>query len=352
MPVKLAIVGTSNSVLRIGYVSGLARTDGIDIIANMSIGSSHSILAPMAIRDEVLDEADFVIFDFTVNEQRALNRQMYNLDTMREMFFYLLAKCQRHSVVPVFLFMPMRLHEDGYTVMAEYMALCERYGVFYVDPSPLVRSEAARLEKTWHDVFSDFHHLIPEVAENVGCYLGEALKTIDLSKGPTNRVSSPDFTFAPAPPFADGLSVIDRATALIRCSLVRMVPGESMTVSVDGDASVVGIALNMSRTNANLRLEGRTRMIKRLAHPNYDVKAGLRAVVWQLMTPLQTADGGVLLTCEADRNDDSIESNDHYARHIHHARPELEIAGLILRSATRSTELDWPAFNRPNMTLI
>lgn len=352
MPIKVAIVGTSNSVMRVGYVSGLAAVDGIEIVANTSIGSSHSILVPMVLEDEVLDQSDFAIFDLTINEQRALNRQMYNLDTMREIFFYILGKCRRHGVVPVFLLMPMRLYEDGYDIIAEYTALCERYSVLHVNPARLAKTQAARLGKTWVDMFQDQHHLVSEVAEEVGRRLGTALKGADLAPGETVPISWPDFTFAPAAPFAGKLKVIDRSTRLIASQLVRMVPGDKMTLAVANDAAVMGIALNMARTNANLRLEGRTQVVKRLTHPYYDPRPALRLVVWQMLAPIQADGERVVLTCQPDSKDAGIESNDHFAKAVPHAdTPEAEIAGLVLRSATAPSVVAWQGYATPHMHL-
>ena len=338
--------------MRVGYVSGLARTPGVEILANMSVGSSHSVLAPMVMRDDVLDQADFAIFDLTINEQRALNKQMYNLDTMREVFAYILARCRRHGVIPVFLLMPMCLFQDGYPILGDYRDLCERHGVFYVDPSERVMAEAAKLDRTWADLFLDHHHLVSDLAEQIGQRLGEVLQAVDLAPGAMTSVAAPDFAFIPAAPFAGDLQVIDRATALIAGRLVRLTPGDSLTLSIGDSAAVAGIALNMSRTSANLRLEGRTRMVKRLAHPNYDAKGGLKMVVWQVLNPLEAAGGQVVLTCLADRKDDRVESNDHYARHIVRPDPEVELAGLIVRSSAAPTELDWQGYARPAISLL
>ncbi len=353
MPVKVVILGTSNSVMRVGYVSGLARTDGIDIIANTSVGSSHSVMVPLLARDEVLAESDFVIVDLTINEQRALHRRLYNLDTMRDIFLYILEKCRRCSVIPVFLLMPMQLYEDSYAIIAEYKALCERYGVLYFDPADLVKAEAARLQRSWQDMFADQHHLTPEMAEWVGGLLGEALKGADLSTHEEVRLACPQFEFAAAAPFAGELGVIDRSTNLISASFVDMTPGNSFAMSVAPDAAVVGIVLNMSRTNANLRLEGQTRVVKRLNQPYFNLRTTLRLVVWQLITPVQAKDGRIVMTCEADSPKAKVESNDHFAqRTVFSADPQAEIAGLILRTGAVTTGFVWRPFHQPNMAAL
>ncbi len=348
MPVKVVILGTSNSVMRVGYVSGLARTDGIDIIANTSVGSSHSVMVPLLARDDILAESDFVIVDLTINEQRAFHRRLYNLDTMRDIFLYILEKCRRCAVVPVFLLMPMQLYEDSYAIIAEYKALCERYGVLYFDPSDLIKAEAMRLQKSWQDMFSDLHHLTPEIAEWVGELLGEALKSADVSTRGEIRQACPQFEFVAAAPFAGGLNVIDRSTNLIAASCVHMVPGNRFTMSVAPDAAVVGIALNMSRTNANLRLEGQTRVVKRLNQPYFSLRSTLRLVVWQLITPLQAKNGRIVMTCEADSPKAKVESNDHFAqRTVFPDDPQAEITGLILRRAAPLADIDWKAYAHP-----
>ncbi len=349
-PVKVTILGTSNSVMLQGYVQGLMQTTGLEIVANTSVGSSHGVMVPLRIDDNVLARSDFVVVDLSVNEQMAVSAGLYNLDTMREMFFYILGKCQDQAVIPVFLLLPMKSHENNYAIKAHYVALCRAHGVLYYDPDDLVKSEAARTRRSWPEMFRDAYHLTPDVAQWVGRKLGEALKLADTTVSDTVEIACPQFSYVAAAPFAGGLSVIDRSTQLIAASFVRMAPGEQMTMAIEPEAAVVGIALNMSNTNANMRLQGETGLIKRLNNAFYQPEVALRLVVWQVLAPVTAKDGRIVLTCEADSPDAIVESNCHFLkRTIFPPNPVAEIAGVIVRSPIDPPVRTWRRLARPDL---
>ena len=349
-PVKITILGTSNSVMSRGYVQGLSLTAGIETIANTSLGSSHSVMVPLIINDDALAQSDFAIIDLSVNEQKAVNAQLYSLDTMRDIFFYILGKCADLKVIPVVLLMPMKWHENDYALAAAYRALCQDYGVLYYDPQAQVKDEAAGTGRSWLEMFKDDHHLLPETAQRVGLQLGEALKRANTTTGEAIIVACPRFDYIAVSPFAAGLPVVDRRTKLIGARLVRMTSGERLTVPVETGAFVVGIGLNMSNTNANLRLEGETCAVKRLNNAFYQPDGPVRLVVWQLISPVQAKDNLIQLTCEPDKAEAVVESNCHFGRNPKFPTPSMvEIAGLVVRRAGPPSQHSWRPFACPRL---
>lgn len=342
MPVKVTILGTSNSILHTGYVSGLAQVDDIEIVANTSVGSSHSVMIPLLISDEALAQSDYVVVDLTINEQRALTPGLYNLDTMRDIFFYVLGKCRTHDVIPVFLLLPMQKFEDSYPIIREYKTLCQAYGVPYLDPERSIKAEAGRRGRAWAEMFADHHHLIPDINEWIGWMLGAALKEADRTTGDSLAITPPRFDFVAAAPFAGSLRTIQRKTNLIGLPFVQMTAGQTLTMAIEPETSIVGVALNMSNTNANLRIRGKTETAKRLNSSYFDPKRTLRLVVWQVVKTVQAKDGQVTLTCEGDDRRARVESNDHFApSSSSFDNPVVELAGLIVRSATPSPQASW-----------
>jgi hypothetical protein len=106
MTINIAIVGTSNSLMCTGYVCGLQSVPGIIISDNVSIGSSEAVMAPFRLTDNVLSGADVVIFDLAVNEQRAINRGIYDVSAAAEIIRFVVARCVSAGVRPVVLLMP------------------------------------------------------------------------------------------------------------------------------------------------------------------------------------------------------------------------------------------------------
>lgn len=91
--IKLSILGTSNSIIASGYASALRNSDEIEIVKNVSIGSSHSVLAPLRIGMLENKKFDIMIIDLSVNETNAYNKGLYNFYITESIFKYILNWC-------------------------------------------------------------------------------------------------------------------------------------------------------------------------------------------------------------------------------------------------------------------
>jgi hypothetical protein len=316
---RIVIAGTSNSVMRSGYVAGLIDA-GHEIVANPAMGISHSVALPFMLDPATLATADVLVMDFCVNEQRATRGGMIRIPLIRDALMYARLACERSGAMPVALILPLRHMPDGYHIASVYRDLCGELGIPFFDGHAAM--DRLGLRDQWADQFRDNHHLHAEVARKVGALLGEWIAA-GHDRGEPEEVAAHDLTFVPVEP------TIVRETSIMRVPLARMVEWEGMTLRTPvGD--VVGIIHNASRSSAAVAFGGRP---KRLFSEFHDPSLELRLVAWQVLDPVPT-DGTMRVSVVPDADDADVESSDYHKPGMgDRGEPVAELAGFVVRPA-------------------
>jgi hypothetical protein len=136
---KIAIVGTSNSVSEDGwtkYFLEIANEDQVDnysLIANTSL-YGHYILE----KKKILENYDYCIIDFAVNDQAFLDDTLVAEELLVASYLDLIRKFKETQCIPIFLILPIASHarrgKGKTSKVRQYMIyLCQRFGIPYVD---------------------------------------------------------------------------------------------------------------------------------------------------------------------------------------------------------------------------
>lgn len=338
----VAILGTSNSVMRDGYVTGLGQRRGIQVVANASLGSSH---APMlAYRLPGLDpvDFDFIVLDLCINEQRAIYRNLYDLDLTTDLFNYFLDWCARKRVTPVVLILPDQLsfghpspHPRANEVNDHYVRMCRKYRILYFDGRRFVKTLAKSRGTIPSNLFKDVNHLAAETAQLLGKRLGKRIKL--LARTPSVRWSltrSHSYFYLPVPP----QDTLERKTAIATVRFARMDLNTNLTIPCPAGCHVVAVALNMSQTNAALKISGHGELTKRFDNAYHDPGRSMWLVIWSLLRPVHTGNGAVRLAVTASSLASHQEDNDHSRLNAlppPDQEPIVEVAGIIVRTPPR-----------------
>lgn len=343
--VRAAILGTSNSIMKNGYLIGLANND-VEVVRNASLGSSHAVMVPF--RLPLLEDVDFdvLILDVVVNEQKAYLAKLYNLELSLEIFVFLLAWCFRKRVSLVVLLMPnksaFRSEEllNAHAMRSHYRKICGRFGVPVFDGFEFVERLAGFWNRSAVSFFKDSHHLNGFCAQvlgrALGCYLHTQLAPFSILQD--REVQSSDFRFVSAIQATHSIEIVERKTSIASVNFLRLVPGEKIAISFPDRCEVVGVVLNMSQTNASILLEGATTLRKRLDSLYFEPGRPLWLVCWSLVTAVEVEKELLLQCFPSDLTVDS-EKNDHSShRKVDYVgqSPVVEIAGIIVRNPLES----------------
>ena len=170
-PLRLAVLGTSNSILRDGWAAELAALRHGDVVENLSLGANTAFYGNVVLDGVDPDDYDFVFIDFTVNEQNFLDNGATTLENVRDAFAGVLARfraCRRCTPVAVLFFNRRHLDDPaGFTVRDLHLGLCAQYGVPAVDLRAWVRAGLDTLGADAPAPFRDQIHLSRTMARAV-----------------------------------------------------------------------------------------------------------------------------------------------------------------------------------------
>ncbi|PIV80698.1 hypothetical protein COW53_08310 [bacterium CG17_big_fil_post_rev_8_21_14_2_50_64_8] len=163
---KIAIIGTSNAIMRDGWVAHLReRLPEGWTLDNLSIGGSASLHGSFtATRSSVAENYDLALIDFAINDQQMIDILDMSPEYVAGSFSALL-RCfaaPGGRCAPIVLIIPQRdllgrhRQDQAYNITVK---LCERYGVAYIDLYHELRRMAAADGVDVAGCFSDWTHL-------------------------------------------------------------------------------------------------------------------------------------------------------------------------------------------------
>jgi len=255
---RVLVFGTSNSLLRGGWVAGLTEALGSNAVDNLSVGMCPSTrFAAHADIDWRLYDA--VFFDSVPNDEvlldNAVNPEI--LDSLLGQIFYEIARSAPLIVIG-FCFKEF-LHAPS-AAFIRHQRLCAAVGAHFVDVRDLVLELGERRGRAPESLYDDHpahpHRVLAyEIGHVIGHQLPELLSTLYPCRAA--RIGSPEpsaFSCASidAPLFA-GRERVSVGTRLMRKEFVRLRLGEKISFS---PSLLIGLYVNLGTTNAVIRLHG------------------------------------------------------------------------------------------------
>jgi hypothetical protein len=339
---RVAILGTSNSIMRDGYIAGLGKKRGIEIVANASLGSSHAPMLAYRLPDLERVAFDIVILDLCINEQHAAYRNLENLPLTTDVFGYFLDWCGRKRVMPAILILPDQScfgyptsHPRANEVHNHYVNLCKKHRIPYFDGRRFVMSLAKSRGGAPAGLFKDANHLAPVAAQLLGKRLGKRLRLLE-TKPPARRtlVRSHAYVYVPVP----AANTLERKTSIATVRFARMDVNSRLPIPCPPRCHVVAVALNMSQTNAALKISGNGQLFKRLDNAYFDPSRSMWFVIWSLLNPVAAGTGGIHLSVVPSSLTTDQEDNDHSRPGLlppPDREPVAEVSGIVVRTPKR-----------------
>ncbi|MHC9236417.1 hypothetical protein ACX9MO_12325 [Pseudooceanicola sp. 502str34] len=325
---KLKILGTSNGIIAGGYADALKGIDGVDVVQNLSIGSSHPTVIPFALlEDDPKADCDAFVLDMCVNEQRADAKGLFNVGISEPMLTHFRDHCARSGAAPVVLLLP-NLNPEGELnrgSVDRWREICAKMGVDYIDVAALAANHGPA-----KDLWRDGNHPTVEFSALIAEEIISACRALDA-------VPSPSSTASPIHVInCDVGEKIERSTSLTTKAFSRLMEDETVQIALgDGsDFEVLGVSLNMAQTHAALEFRGSNKIVQRFDNGFFDVKRPLWFVSWGLVSPVRSANGSVSVRVIRPRNSKSQLKNDHIKGSLpvtDDLRVVMEIGGFVVR---------------------
>lgn len=187
---KVAIIGTSNSILKGGWVEGLSEF--YPVISNFSLGASPSLYAHYVLEKyNILQKYDILIIDFSLNDTFFIQYDTISPNFLLKSFESLLLVLSRQNkCMPVLLnFINKTMYREKiYSTYELYNKMASAYGIPHFPIGDLIAR--ARLPVSHPNFFLDDWHISRPVSNYIGKMLGESIKNCELIWGRQKKYQS------------------------------------------------------------------------------------------------------------------------------------------------------------------
>jgi len=245
---RVLVVGTSNGIRKGGYAEYLS--DIVDV-TNVSLGASTSIHSIHSTHDVDFANYDYCVLDFCVNEEAPLRNGMMSWDDIDSILKNLICRATASRCLPVVLILPRLLQVEP-VIRDPYVRLAERHRIPYLDGYALVaRLEALGVIK--QAMFADSAHNRAWVSAMIAEILVAGMKALRPGWRKA-RWKAGRFTAIALPALTEDVEIVQRATSRFSGEFIRLDGPGKVTIRNLPGVAVVGLRLNLARTNGFLRI--------------------------------------------------------------------------------------------------
>jgi hypothetical protein len=326
-PLKVAVLGTSNTVAAWGYYPHLAKSDGLKV-ERFALGGSSSFVAILFLDAIIASRPDVCVIELAVNDATMTSLGETHTRYIEQTYRFLITRLRAAGITPLILVMP---HLDFITaspVRDIIRTVAKDLTVDVLDGYDLVTGLTAG--GALASAFTDKSHITAEVSLTLAGILAERVK--GLNRRPIKPLLAPiAYRYQTVDSLQTNGEVISLSTSLFTGQALIFEDMATAEVDLAPDEHIVAIAFDMCRSTGSLAFSGQTETIKALYNRYVDPDpSALFACVVALRQPVAGENGRVRLSL-ADAGDMPEDRNAHYIRPVA-PLPEARVAlfGLVI----------------------
>ena len=350
---RVAILGTSNGVMRDGYATELMRDSSFASCTNISIGFCSSDLFAFRASTVNFSEFDICILDFCCNDGSLFGVDFINEDHIRNNLRYAVAHITSFGCLPIFLFMPIESYlPNGGKIIDIYFQTVSQLGIPFFDGYKYIQNLSRRSGLSVISLFKDYMHLLPSVARLMAKDLSDSVRHffrtgVSISM---DTLACRKNKFDNMTAIADNIKTLaTRKTSLIQLSLADFVGVSVFDIRIEREFELIGIAADFAHCNGTFSLCGENSIRIQLSGDLFvGDKHSLAFGVWPIKTPIRPYEGTVRVNVVGNQAADYA-FNSGYEKYLRNL-PMLSLAGCIFR-ATEETVFPYIKFQNPVLDL-
>lgn len=263
MGMRICVVGTSNSLMKTGYVAGLEASGLFSRIDRFCIGGTASILLSLEQDKFAFEDYYACVIDTCINDEVHVRRRCFDCVEIVAHMGAFIARARAAGCNPIVLALPsQRLLAYPGTAFEVQRAVAERAGCPFFDGYAWL---APRLDGNGDaaTLFRDKFHLTEQASLELGMDLAtivaksaRRMGLFDLALGGVS------FSTLPVTTYAAGRPLLDRASSVRAEKFLILRPGDSVEVDLEPGVRVCGFMFNAAKTDGVLRFSGASQVDK------------------------------------------------------------------------------------------
>ena len=311
-PLKVAVLGTSNTVAAWGYYPHLARANGLKV-ERFALGGSSSFVAILFLDAILASRPDVCVIELAVNDATMVRLGETHTGHIEQTYRFLIARLRAAGITPQILILPHLDFMTASPVRDIIRTVAEDLTVDVLDGYDLVTGLTADSARA--SAFTDKSHITAEMSLTLAGILVERIN--GLNRRPVAPVPAPaSYRYQTANTFQTDGRIISLGTSLFSGQALVFEDMTTTEVDLAPEEHIVAIAFDMCRSTGSLGFSGKTETIKALynRYVGPDPSA-LFACVVALRQPVAGENGRVRLSL-SDAGDTPADRNAHYIRPV------------------------------------
>jgi hypothetical protein len=255
LPLKALVLGTSNSILKDGWVAGFQSTCPTLELENRSVGASPGIQFSLEAGTPFSDY-DLVFFDSVPNDQEFASLQLpcahRTVAIWPDILYELCSTISANSRLIVLGFCHRGFVTSHSAVYSARKRMAQLLGVQFVDIGSIVYRLHSEQGYPLSALYGDHPaHIAYWLAFEIGCQLGRILteQPSAVRRRSMNTSYAQNFHTLPATRICDNVKTVGNSHVTLRT--VRL--HESYELNLPGTAHCLGLSLNAADTHCCLR---------------------------------------------------------------------------------------------------
>lgn len=246
---RIGVIGTSNSILRGGYVDQLSAALGPGRIGNHSVGGSTIQLLSYASTKHDLSQYNVILIDVMVNEYNHRNRGVFDLGVSLRIFNGFLAEAKAAGSIPMLIVFPQRQQFEANEMVFNqpYIQMAQAHGCPIINIYHLLL-EANPTCASDNGLWLDDHHIATPYHADVAQRIAAFIKALSAQgwfppDGDALAARQPFSTPAEFMQPGGGFESIERGSQLMTQRYFKLPVNTPISFQTEG-SSVYGIAYN------------------------------------------------------------------------------------------------------------
>lgn len=340
---RIAVVGTSNSVMKRGYTLPLKVSPQEICFANFSIGMSAGCMFPITATGVDFSDFDFCILDFCVNEEIFVQFGM-SIESIKDYVNAWSVHIYKQGCVPIIMMLPRNSRPSNISYVYEaYIDIARSLNIPYFDAIYKTEYLTAKNDINRNDLFKDDGHLKEWFAIALGNELLSALRNMhrSTSAGYDAIWEAPKFRRVSSSTVSSSIPTIRRANSLVTLEFKSVAHGNNISYDLDGGEMITAVCINLGKTSGVLTVRGEEEALFDLRNDAFEPERdSFMMAVFPLQTPVRERDGHVSL---AIRKASDISPPNKVRQIFPASRQEqqqeaaaLEVSHIVVRSLERN----------------